>query len=468
MDLISPEYAELNRKLHFETDGRYGTGSFRWSEMVCNLREELGAETVLDYGCGRGTLRIGLGNPKWCREYDPAIPGKDVLPQEQSDLVVCTDVLEHVEPERLTNVLDYLWQTAKKGLFVVISLRPSEKTLADGRNAHLLIRDAIWWRAHFERLFKVVSWQVNRHELVAVLRRLHALGEIKVISAVSETIRYENAEKNCKAAKRRLMIQPRHEKRAVIVGFGPSLRDSIQQIAAEQRMGAVIATVSGAHDYLISHGIVPDVHIECDPREHKCFFTRNPDVRVKYWIASCVHPRLVENLLGYDLTLWHVLNGDEDYRILQEIDTNPDAGGFLIQGGGSVGVRAVNVMFTQGYRSFSCYGMDCSFGAGEEDQHAAEHSGKKQQIMLTRVGMTGKWFRTSGTFVMVAKSFIENINYLQGACDHLGEPKPYDGNSIEVLVHGDGLLPAMIAANTTDVALDAGGGDYSKAAAEAA
>ena len=38
------------------------------------------------------------------KEYDPAIPGKDSLP-EPADIVVCSDVLEHIEPNYLLNVL---------------------------------------------------------------------------------------------------------------------------------------------------------------------------------------------------------------------------------------------------------------------------------------------------------------------------------------------------------------------------
>lgn len=434
-DLISEAYRKLNADLH-AADERYGTGAFRWTETLLQLKEETGSETVLDYGAGKRTLGIALGRPDWFNEYDPAVPAIASEPV-QADLVVCADVLEHIEPDKLDDVLDHLRKLAKKALFVVISTRESTKTLADGRNAHLIVQDGPWWKAKLETLFKVVSWNAEREQVVAVLRRLHTLGDLRVISAVSDTIRFEQAARNCGVSKRRLYIQPRHERRAVICGFAPSLKWAVPAIAAEQKAGATVVSVSGAHDLLIANGVVPDIHIECDPREHKCFFTRTPHPQVKYWIASCCHPKLIDNLVPYDLTLWHVLNGDEDHRIIDEIDLD----GFLIHGGGSVGVRAVNVMFTQGFRAFSCYGMDCSFD-DDGNQHAGEHSGKRQKSLMCRCG--NKWYRTSGTLIAVAKSFIENANVLEKSAQYDNEPAPYDGACTDIRVYGDGLLPAMI------------------------
>jgi len=61
--------------------------------------------------------------------------------------VVCGDVLEHVEPECLDDVLAELRRvTQEVGLFVV-HLTAAKKTLPDGRNAHLIQQPADWWQA---------------------------------------------------------------------------------------------------------------------------------------------------------------------------------------------------------------------------------------------------------------------------------------------------------------------------------
>jgi hypothetical protein len=103
-------------------------------------------------------------------EYDPAIPGKDTLPSF-ADLVVSTDVLEHIEPDRLDSVLGHLRMLARKAVFVVVSLKDSNKILADGRNAHLIIRPSKWWLKRFVQ----VGFTVKRAPSVARKKKSHEL-----------------------------------------------------------------------------------------------------------------------------------------------------------------------------------------------------------------------------------------------------------------------------------------------------
>jgi 2-polyprenyl-3-methyl-5-hydroxy-6-metoxy-1,4-benzoquinol methylase len=127
----------------------YGIGGASWARTVEAIATDVGARTVLDYGCGKGRLRKALKAAREAglkvREYDPAIPGKDG-PPKRADLVVATDVLEHVEPDRLVAVLEHLASLTVKRLFVVVATRPAHKRLQDGRNAHLTVAPASWWK----------------------------------------------------------------------------------------------------------------------------------------------------------------------------------------------------------------------------------------------------------------------------------------------------------------------------------
>lgn len=149
--VISEDYRTLNRQLH-EANDFYGVGGAKHADTVRKLRESLHATSVLDYGCGKGMLAASLEFPIW--EYDPAIPGKDELPRP-ADLVVCTDVLEHIEPEHLAAVLLDLKRVTKKMGYFVIHTGPASKTLPDGRNTHLLQRGEAWWRKNLSRVFTV-------------------------------------------------------------------------------------------------------------------------------------------------------------------------------------------------------------------------------------------------------------------------------------------------------------------------
>ena len=147
-DRMSSEYLEAQRTLHAAPRGYGGKGA-RWAETAREIATRYGAQSVLDYGCGQGTLAASLRSHFVTREYDPAIAGKDG-PPSFADLVVCTDVLEHVEPDKLPAVLTHLRQLARRAALLVVSIRPANKILPDGRNAHLIIRPRAWWQAQVE------------------------------------------------------------------------------------------------------------------------------------------------------------------------------------------------------------------------------------------------------------------------------------------------------------------------------
>jgi hypothetical protein len=104
------------------------------------------------------------------REYDPAIPGKDGEP-EAAEFVVCTDVLEHIELDCLDEVLDHIRWLAGKYAFLNIATRPAVKVLPDGRNAHLIIESADWWKTRVERFFTIVDWSPVKSQAVNTLVR---------------------------------------------------------------------------------------------------------------------------------------------------------------------------------------------------------------------------------------------------------------------------------------------------------
>jgi hypothetical protein len=446
LQTITEDYLNLNRELH-ESGKEYGVFGWRHAQDILDLRTDYECDTVLDYGCGKGTLGTALGSPEWMREFDPAIPGKDAKP-EMADLVVCTDVLEHIEPELLDNVLFELARLTRKAALLVIATRESQKKLADGSSPHKIIEEPHWWQAKLATKFLVLDFKTDviQNEVTALVTPIRPIGEIRAKSAVSDTIRYENATRNCAIVKERVLggdLLDRHDGRICVVGFGPSLHQTWPYLLTERRaFGAKIVSVSGAHDFLISKGIVPDYHSEVDPRIHKCFFTRTPHADITYWIASCCHPELIDNLIRHKskLALWHLLNSDIDVKI--GAPDGPDPGCLLVAGGSGVGARTVNLFFTQGYRTFSLYGMDCSF-ANDGAQHAAEHSGKIKPEWQVKVGE--RWFRSSSQMVYMAKAMVEQLRMLNKTSHDMGEPAVAGSTDhCEFFFHGDGLLQNMV------------------------
>jgi hypothetical protein len=164
---ITPEYLEQNRRLH--EAGDYGVQGKRWAPPVLKLCEELGTRDILDYGCGQRSLEAALGFP--IRNYDPCIPGLDA-PPEPADLVVCTDVLEHVEPQCLDDVLDDLKRVTRTAGLFLVATRPAVKFLPDGRNAHLIQQPKSWWLPRLEKRFRVSQVRDMQGEFAVIVRPL--------------------------------------------------------------------------------------------------------------------------------------------------------------------------------------------------------------------------------------------------------------------------------------------------------
>lgn len=165
--LITPAYAQENARLH-EVDPTFGAEGHAWGYLVAGIAYVEDCETILDYGCGKGSLAEAVGPAVF--EYDPAIPGKDE-PPISCGLVACLDVLEHVELACLDDVLNDLARLARKKLFVVISTKRSKRLLSDGRDSHLIVRNGEDWRATFEAKGFTVKreWETGLRQWVALM-----------------------------------------------------------------------------------------------------------------------------------------------------------------------------------------------------------------------------------------------------------------------------------------------------------
>jgi len=157
--VITEEYRELQKELHKNPD--YGRASFYFAPLVRDVMQRFQCESLSDYGAGKKVLWESLGKPEKYYPYDPAFP--EYGEAKTADLVVCIDVLEHIEPELIDNVLDDLKRLVTNYGFFSIHLGPARKFLADGRNAHLIQKPADWWAEKLFARFTVV--EMASHDL---------------------------------------------------------------------------------------------------------------------------------------------------------------------------------------------------------------------------------------------------------------------------------------------------------------
>lgn len=173
-DTPSPRYralVQLYRRMHVEGDRTIGMSSERTFAGASVLRhvteikkliDESGAQSLLDYGAGKGhqytwrdlELTDGTRIPSlpeyWgVRDialYDPGYEPLARLPSGAFDGVICTDVLEHCPEEDIPWILDEVFGFARRFVYATIASYSAIKTLPNGENAHCTIRPPDWWQ----------------------------------------------------------------------------------------------------------------------------------------------------------------------------------------------------------------------------------------------------------------------------------------------------------------------------------
>jgi hypothetical protein len=157
--LISEEYRQMQQHLHENPE--YGVASVEYAPLVAKIIESTRSTEILDYGAGKGRLAIALrellARPLTVHHYDPAIPQWS-LPPAPCEFVTCIDVLEHIEPHLLDNVLDDLKRLVTGVGVFTVHMYPAIKVLPDGRNAHLIQQPPSWWLPRFLERFDLVTF----------------------------------------------------------------------------------------------------------------------------------------------------------------------------------------------------------------------------------------------------------------------------------------------------------------------
>lgn len=165
-DFASPAYRNELRAAHADhfgspVKGKWGRSGSRHWPLVKEFADRLQAKWILDYGSGAETFAPEAIAAGYRVEMFDVGTDKIALPK-QVDVSFSSDVLEHVEPEKIENVMRFLYLIARKGGWHKIALKPANKILPlTGRNAHILLRSPDWWEA----AFKAAGWKTVKRVL---------------------------------------------------------------------------------------------------------------------------------------------------------------------------------------------------------------------------------------------------------------------------------------------------------------
>lgn len=155
---ISESYRQAQQELH--QNPSYGVMSVHYAPLVKQIIEVGNIKSVSDYGAGKKRLNetlLSLGVNVDYYPYDPAFP--EYGNPSPADLVCCIDVLEHIEPDFVDNVISELAEITQNIGFYTIHTGAAVKTLSDGRNAHLIQKPSSWWLQKLEQHFEIIQLQ---------------------------------------------------------------------------------------------------------------------------------------------------------------------------------------------------------------------------------------------------------------------------------------------------------------------
>lgn len=149
----------------------YGTSAYLYFEQIAKEVLNLNPGSVLDFGCGRSDLVAHFWNEGRRRigKYDPGIPQFKEMPEGRFDLVLCTDVMEHIRMLDVEAILRAIHRKSSRALFT-ISMKPARAKLPDGRNAHVTLLNAREWTRWVKSIFGTANALPTQWDHILMLR----------------------------------------------------------------------------------------------------------------------------------------------------------------------------------------------------------------------------------------------------------------------------------------------------------
>ena len=164
---VTDSYVRQLQLLHKQKSSFGDSGRYKHiDQWLANNR----CSSIIDYGCGKGHVLENISKRYAhirCTNYDPGYAKFSKRPGAPAELVICADVLEHIEPDLIDNVLKDIESLTLNTAYLIIDTKPAGKNLPDGRNAHLIVESQEWWTNKVEtvtdfRIMNNMFWKERR------------------------------------------------------------------------------------------------------------------------------------------------------------------------------------------------------------------------------------------------------------------------------------------------------------------
>jgi hypothetical protein len=237
--------------------------------------------------------------------------------------------------------------------------------------------------------------------------------ELMTVGNTSEEQRIKNIQHAVSLTLPLLYSKTQHDGHAVIVGGGPSLNDSIDEIRWRKSKGQTVFATNNTPSK-----VEADYHVMLDARPDNAAF-------VPYGIpclyASECHPNVYERAKnnGNPITVWHSYADGMD-----DVLANEHRGFTYVGGGSSVGLKAMCIAYILGYREMHLYGMDSCYRDGHHHAYSQSLNDGERVISVT---MGDKLYKVAPWMATQVEEFKDLAGYLVSM-------------GCTLTVHGEGLL----------------------------
>lgn len=206
----------------------------------------------------------------------------------------------------------------------------------------------------------------------------------------------------------------------LIIGGGPSLEDSITEIALKQKSGAKIWALNNTFRYLSERGIEPDAHVLLDARPENIEFVPEKTTSLLLYSAQCHVSVLEKGMKAGKVVIW-CPSVAEIVKVLNEHKKLAA----VIQGGSTVGLKAIALSHLFGFKHIHLYGYDSSYRKEKNHAYAQTLNDKENVYEIT---FEGRKFTCAPWMITQMQEFQKSLpNFLK--------------MGLEISVHGEGLLP---------------------------
>jgi hypothetical protein len=236
---------------------------------------------------------------------------------------------------------------------------------------------------------------------------------------------------------------PPRPERICLIGSGPTLNETLEELRAVAFEGAIIATVNGAYHWAIDHNIRPQIQIVLDARPSNARFVQPAVPRCRYVLASQCAPEVWDAIEGRDnVWIFHAVAGATS-PINDLLDTYYHRQWLGVGGGVTVATRAIALLREVGYLRFDLFGIDSCWLEGAHHAFAQPENETDRHITVTvstpeRPDLATR-FRCSPWMVKQAEDFLQMIRV--------------NGEHFLLNVHGRGLLAKLLEIGAASVIL---------------